>query len=201
MDYLTVAFAAQLGNGKDESADYLARRLDALGHRFIRKGFATAVKKIFCDTFHVDMDFVEKWKRVPEPPPGFDLPVRDCLILIGDGFRRMKGDLWIVEAFHGLTSHQIISDCRYYNEAVYNRDRGGVNILLWRPGHENDIQNDSEQQLVPYIKTLAARRAEGYLNDPSIPFDLFLINEGTKEDLFRKVDDLVVPLVLKRLGR
>lgn len=184
-------------------ADHLAELLaiHGAGAPWVRRGFADKVKQIFCDTHHVDLDFIERWKRVPEPPPGFDLPVRDCLILIGDGFRRMKKRVWIEEVFYNQPSHQIISDMRYVNEAVYVREMGGVAVLLWRPGHENDVANASEQELMPYVRQLAALRRDGVVNDPAVPFDLFLVNDGTLADLRRKVEGVVLPYVLDALDR
>jgi hypothetical protein len=202
MGFLTVALAGQLGSGKSALAEYLDRRLNFLtGESWVQNGFAIPVKQIFCEAFGVDNAFIERWKRIDEPPPGFDLPVRQCLILIGDGFRQMKSRVWIEHAFRNQTAHQVIFDCRYLNEATTVRELGGVSVLLWRPGHENDLPNASEQQLVPLVRELAAARVDGPVGDPNVPFDLFLVNDGSLTDLHAKVDRLVVPFVLARLGR
>lgn len=202
MSYLTIGIAGQLGSGKDTAADYLCERLNFSGDygHWIRKGFANAVKKVYMDTFGVDWDFIERWKRIPEPPPGFEKTVRESLIFIGDGFRSIKPDIWIEIAFRDLQYHQIISDVRYINEATYIREQYGLNILMWRPGHENDIQNASEQQVVPFINELRSRQSVPdcvMLNDPSFPFDMFVVNDGDVSALHDKIDTLVIPEINK----
>jgi len=200
MKYLTLGLAGQLFCGKDTAADYLCDKLNLTDHygHWIRKGFAHAVKKVFMDTFNVDWEFVEKWKRIADPPPGFIKNVRESLIFIGDGFRQMQPNIWIELAFRDLRYHQIISDVRYVNEVKKIRQEGGLSILMWRPGFENDIKNDSEQQLMPFINTLRAMKPvpEGVLDCKlDIPFDIFLVNDGSIEDLYAKIDDIVIPEV------
>lgn len=206
MKYLSIGLAGQLGCGKDTAADYLCDRLNLTGDygHWIRKGFAHAVKKVFMDTFQVDWEFVEKWKRIPEPPPGFQKNIRDSLIFIGDGFRQIQPNIWIELAFRDLRYHQIISDVRYLNEVRKINSEAGLNILMWRPGHENNLQNDSEQQLMPFVNALRELDPipEGLL-DPEldIPFDMFIINNGTVEDLYAKMDELVLPAVAQMVAR
>lgn len=202
MSYLTIGIAGQLGSGKDTTADYLCERINFGGDHghWIRKGFANAVKKVYMDTFNVDWEFVEKWKRIPTPPPGFEKTVRESLIFIGDGFRSIMPNIWIEIAFRDLKYHQIISDVRYINEASHIRKEGGFNILMWRPGHENDIQNASEQQVVPYIKKLSERKISHdcvLLMENDMPFDMFIVNDGDVNKLHNKLDKLVIPELQK----
>jgi hypothetical protein len=206
MKYLTIGLAGQLGCGKDTAADYLCDRLNLTGEHghWIRKGFAHAVKKVFMDTFQVDWEFVENWKRIREPPEGFSKNVRESLIFIGDGFRQIQPNIWIDIAFRDLRYHQIISDVRYLNEVNRIRAEGGLNILMWRPGHENDIKNDSEQQLMPFVNRLCELDPipEGLLDpDLDMPFDMFIVNNGTVEDLYAKVDELIIPEVVRMMAR
>lgn len=200
MDFRTIGVGGQLCSGKDTFADYLVTRVnlryDDPHNMWTRNAFANLVKQIFQDTFNVDRDFVEKWKRVAEPPPGFILPVRDCLIIIGDGFRKMKGEVWIENAFRHQDHHQIIADCRYVNETNAIRERQGVTILLWRPDFENDIQNASEQEYVAFVQKLKPLDFDGPIPpELDVPFDLWIRNNGSVEDLHRKVDDIVIPFV------
>ena len=201
--YLTVGIAGQLAAGKDCAADHLCDKLNLTGEHghWIRKGFAHAVKKVFMDTFQVDWEFIEKWKRIQEPPPGFIKNVRESLIFIGDGFRKMQPNIWIELAFRDQRYNQIISDVRYTNETAHIRDKGGLSILMWRPGHENTLDNDSEQQLMPFVNMLKKMKPvpEGLLDLQEIPFDMFIINDGTVEDLYAKMDELVVPQVVKMM--
>lgn len=204
--YLTIGVAGQLGSGKDVVSDYLCEKLNLnndCGY-WIRKRFAYAVKKVFMDTFNVDWDFIEKWKRISEPPPGFKKNVRESLIFIGDGFRSIVSDIWIEIVFRDMNSNQIVSDVRYLNEAEYIREQDGINILIWRPGHENNIQNGSEQSVVPYINELRNREENidcVMLNEPDFPFDMFVINDGDLLSLYEKIDKLVLPQLLRRISQ
>src|ERR1700722_11738123 len=97
-----VLFSGQHSSGKTTAANYLVKKLrERGGKQWQVAGFATGVKKIFMETFNVDADFVEKWKRIPYPPPGFLKPVRDSLIFIGDGFRQIQENVWINQALTG----------------------------------------------------------------------------------------------------
>jgi len=124
-----IGVAAQLQNGKDTLSDYLAYKLNEIYPKFYcdkeinppevvaknelkakinspywqRASFASNVKKVFCDTFDKDLDFVEKWKTNPEPPPGFSKNIRQSLQFIGDGFYSHLNSL--------LNLHRICACC------------------------------------------------------------------------------------------
>ena len=89
-----IATYAQLANGKDTLCDYLA---DALPKEktWERGAFANAVKDTYCNAFGVSREFIENWKRNPEPPPGMLMNVRKGLQFIGDGFRQIVPSIWI----------------------------------------------------------------------------------------------------------
>lgn len=207
-----VGIAAQLGNGKDTFADYLAKKLNERQCNdsvklWGRIGFAHAVKKVFMDSFDVSWDFVEEWKRKNEPPPGFDLPIRQCLQLIGDGFRKMKSNIWI-EIGLRTDRNIIISDVRYLNEAAAIREKGGLNVLLWRKGWENNDSNPSEAQIKPTVDWFVKSGMEGDVRvelpglvtlpcgimQPNL-FDFFFRNEGDIDELYRKIDELLIPAI------
>jgi len=181
--------AGQLRNGKDEIADFIASKLD-----YKRAAFASNVKRIFCETFGVDLDFVEKWKTIAEPPPGFDMPVRQALQFIGDGFRKIKSDIWVDLIFRHNPSDIVISDCRYINELKEIKKNGGWNILVYRPGFLNEDPNESEAQIKPFVLNFIAKGVEGRVKDDNENFsliDFFIINDGTLDDLHKKIDNLV----------
>ena len=59
-----IAFGGQLASGKDTAADMLYDYLEvADSHDWRRTAFAINVKKILMETFNVDWEFIEKWKR------------------------------------------------------------------------------------------------------------------------------------------
>lgn len=209
-----IGVAGQAQNGKDTVADRLVVRLNELSNiSWGRSAFAAAVKRVYCETFAVDLEFVEKWKTNPNPPPGFDMPVRQALQFIGDGFRKIKGTIWLDLAFRSQDP-VIISDVRYINEFMRIKTEGGMNIIVAHPDRLNDDPNGSEAQIRPYAQWCLDRwRGSGNSvvdlrqidweslrnNGEQIPagienFDVFICNCGTLEDLWRTVDEYVVPL-------
>ncbi len=201
--YKTICVSGQAAAAKDELVNYFVKVMNKT-EPWVKTGFAKSVKDIFCDTFGVDHDFIEKWKRIPEPPPGFLKPVRQSLQFIGDGFRQISSGVWRDIVYNKMKCHTAILDGRYFNEAQKVKESGGISILLWRPGYENDDPNPSEAQLRPLIdwyRSIYDGR-EGYLwNDISPPdnmpelrlYDLFIVNNRTLDDLFHKVDTIIIP--------
>jgi hypothetical protein len=191
---MVIGVAGQLRQGKDLASDHLARTLG-----LDRGAFATGVKQVFCEYFGVDMAFVERWKVVDEPPPGFLVSVRKSLQFIGDGFRSIKDDVWIERLFSQHPHDVAISDVRYRNELAAVRERGGINVLIYRPGFMNDDPNGSEAQIRPFVEHFLAEGREGGVTaDGDFGLvDFFLVNDGGIDDFRAKIDELVVPF-LKR---
>lgn len=185
-----IGLAGQLRQGKDMSADYLAEKLELK-----RVAFASNVKRIFCETFGVDMEFVENWKTISEPPPGFSMPVRQALQFIGDGFRKIKNDVWVDLIFRNQPDNIAISDVRYINELKEIKKNEGINILIYRPGFLNEDPNDSESQIRPFVTHFLEKGIQGrvYDNDNNFSLiDFFIINDGTLDDLYNKIDKLII---------
>jgi len=196
-----IAFAGQLQNGKDTAADYLAKELE-----WGRESFARGVKQVFMDNFTGNPEFIEEWKRKNEIPVGFNKTVRQSLQWIGDGFRGIQTDVWVNKFFDRIRAYQnigfVLSDERYVSEAQEIKKCSGMNILLYRPGFENDDPHPSESELKPLIDWCKEN-----LYDSPIPFDredmpedlkyfdFFLVNDGTIEDLYDKIDKLLIPYV------
>lgn len=203
-----ISVAAQFNSGKDEFSD---RLVDVLHRKFLhkwyRRAFALPVKEIFCQSFGVDIEFVEKWKRIPEPPPGFLMPVRQALQFIGNGYRQIKADIWIDLALRNKTRNLIISDSRYINEAKAVFAEGGVNVLLFRPGFLNHDPNPSEAELRPLVEWAHANLQEGPIDkevakggpEGLVFYDYFLLNSGTLADFQKKIETEFVPFVDKKL--
>jgi hypothetical protein len=189
---MLIGVAGQLRQGKDVAADHLAK---ALGLK--RGAFATGVKQVFCEYFGVDIAFVERWKVVDEPPPGFIMSVRKSLQFIGDGFRSIKDDVWVDRLFNHHPQDVAISDVRYRNELVAVKERGGYNILIYRPGFMNDDPNGSEAQIRPFVEHFLLIGKEGKVTargDFAL-VDFFLINDGGIDEFYAKIDELVVPFL------
>jgi hypothetical protein len=205
-----VCFSSQLGMGKDVASDYICPKLNERAKSGIwqRGAFANAVKEVYCSAFDVDRDFIEKWKRNPEPPPGMLMNIRKSLQFIGDGFRQIKGDIWIEIALRENGKQLVLSDSRYINEAKHAKIKGGINVVLYRPGFLNDDPNPSESQIKPIIEWCVRTQKEGPIvftedNLENAPvgiehYEYYLINDGSIENLYSKLDRLLIPYVERK---
>lgn len=208
-----IGVASQAQHGKDTLADRLCETLNSQSQsNWQRRAFAANVKRVFCETFGVDAAFVEEWKVKSEIPPGFDMPVRQSLQFIGDGFRKIMGTIWLDLAFRDDLP-KIISDVRYINEFTRVKAEGGLNILIGRPDRLNDDPNGSEAQIRPYIdwcfkafspttKFVDLRDVDwkNLSADAKPPegmnmFDVFIRNDGTIDELYNIVDTKLAPFV------
>jgi len=200
-----IACVGQKQNGKDSIANYIFPKLQETlpEHNWYRGAFANAVKNTFCSTFGVDREFIEEWKERDDIPPGFDMPIRKSLQFIGDGFRKIRDRIWIELAFLDEDRSPIISDGRYINEIKEVRERGGVNVLIWREGHENDDSNASESQIKPLVDWFVWTGREGVVKDFPITnlhplaeyIDIFIRNERTIGELYTKTNDIILPYI------
>lgn len=192
-----IAVFGQAAFGKDVLSNYLKENLK---NNFIweRASFADAVKRVFEESFGFDREFTEKWKRIPESPEGLELPVRQSLQLIGDGFRKIKKNIWIEIVFRDKTKNLILSDGRYLNESVHVKKNGGINILIYRKGFMNDDPNPSEAELKSKIKYFDSNYEDGPIQDEY--FDFFIRNDSTVENYYKKIDTILIPHINKRFG-
>lgn len=231
-----IGVAGQAQHGKDTLADRLAELLnkervcfdepkwqEIQKSRFdvdygktpvvwARSALASSVKRVFMDTFGVNPAFIEEWKVKSEVPPGFDLPCRQALQFIGDGFRKIRGSIWLDLCFRE-NYPKIVSDVRYVNEFTRIYEEGGLNILVGRTDKLNDDPNGSEAQIRPYVdwalknlKTqkvnqLKIARALGSELAGAPPgmemFDIFVANDGSKDDFYDEIERVVLPFVKK----
>lgn len=208
-----ITCSSQLGMGKDVLCDYLAKVLNQTDpDPWERSAFANAVKDVFERSFGVDREFIEKWKRNPECPQGMLKSVRKSLQFVGDGFRTIKDDIWIEIALRDESRKLIISDGRYIDEAKAVKSKGGISIVLYRPGFLNDDANLSEAQIRPIIEFCAEHVDEGLIDyevlakQYDVPvglehYDYYIINDGTLKDLYSKVDRILVPAVEMKYGK
>ena len=202
----SIGVAGQARMGKDVLSNYLRVKLDqSCGINFWdRTAFAFNVKKVFSKTFDVSFDFIEEWKVKSEIPPGFNSTVREGLQQIGDGFRKIKEDIWIELRFRDQFTPQIISDVRYLNEARKIREEQGLNILIGRSDMLNDDPNGSESQIRPFVAYALDNLETGPIENKDVPknlqelslFDYFIRNDDTLENLYLEADNMLVPFVL-----
>jgi len=109
--------------------------------------------------------------------------IRDLLVAHGRCRRRMDPDYWITslaKTLHLVPGRtQVITDCRYLNEATWVRARGGLLVRVVRPGFE--AANDEE-------KTSLAE-----IDKSNLPMVL-LSNHGTIDDLQKQTITAVLEI-------
>lgn len=198
-----IGVAGQFAQGKDVLADFLQTKIQG---EWTRAAFGDAVKKVFEFGFGVDRQFIEEWKRNPEPPPGLLMNIRQSLQFIGDGFRKVKDRIWIEIALKG-EENLILADCRYFNEAKTISERNGAMIVLYRPGFLNDDPNPSESQIRKIVDFCIKYVPEGPIPknlknlygdecpDEIEYYDYFFKNDGSVEDMFVKAERDLVPFL------
>ena len=161
--------------------------------QWTRGAFADAVKDTFCRAFNVDRAFIEKWKRINTPPPGFAISVRQGLQKIGEGFRQNVPDIWIEIALRDKSDNLIISDGRYINEAKAVCEKKGINVLIYRDGFLNNDSNLSEAELRPLLEYANDFLSDGEINFNNIKnfpagleyFHFFIRNDSDKESFLK----------------
>lgn len=187
-----VSCSGQANSAKGCVGNYLHQKLG-----WKQVAFADNVKKLVCDLFNIDREFIEKWKRIDMPPPKFVKTMREVLIFIGEGSRQCYPDIWIDRLFQEHTENIIINDCRYISEHKAIKDKKGLQILIWRPNYENNIDSGSEQEIMPYVNQLK-HHPEGKLENNA--FDFWLINNQDLSSFYKKIDTLILPYIKKHFN-
>lgn len=204
-----ISIFGQLMAGKDTLADDLVLSLNKSNDvLWERSAFANAVKDAFCSAFGVDREFIEKWKRINEPPVGMLMPVRQALQFIGDGYRQIVSDIWIQIALRDESKNLIISDGRYINEAKHVKSKGGITVLVYRDGFLNNDPNPSESQLRPLLEYAKEYLSDGKINQRNLKnapegleyFDVFVRNDTDRFGFINKAKGIILPMVKEIYG-
>ena len=109
---------------------------------------------------------------------------RDLLVFWGRKRRQINKDYWITQLERDMDFHPkrnrraVISDVRYMNEVNWVQEQGGKVIWIHRPGYQPT--NEEENMSFDVIR----QQAWDIIN---------LDNNGTIEELHKKVLDIVAP--------
>lgn len=182
-----VALLGQKRNGKDTVADYLVNN-----YGFVRYGFADPIKEGARHMFDLsDEQLYGDLKEVVDPRWGvtprqilmvmgtelsqFDLPKHLPAMAekIGYGGRAIwvyRFKLWYEK---NPGAKVILSDCRFIHEAEMIMGMKGRVWKIQRPGWENSSDHPSEREIA-----LA-------------PYERLIINDGSLEDLYEKLERLM----------
>lgn len=209
-DWPVVCMVAQKRNGKGEAAEYLTRRLNekclemGAGKMMWRqKGFSDPIKNMVGRFFGLTREFIEEWKSREEKPEGFKMNMRQALVLLANSFREVREEVWIENLFKEISQPTVINDGRFPLELNMAKEYGAINILVWRPGYENSDEAEAEiREVVNYFKNKLPMggKVEKDLIGSGIPMgasavDFFVVNDGNLEDFYKKLEELVLPLI------
>jgi hypothetical protein len=202
-----------IGSGKDTIADYLTNF-----HGFRRESFANTLKDAVSYVFGWDRTMLEgrtkqarEWREQVDPwwanrlnMP--DLTPRLMLQLWGTEVcrRGFHDDIWIASLENKLrtsTDNVVISDCRFPNEIKSIRDAGG--IIVWVKRGELPAwydwaasSNAGERGNLTWATSKTKLEKAGIHASETAwvgtKFDAVLDNNGSIDDLFEQVKDLVL---------
>ena len=201
-----------IGSGKDTIADYLVNF-----HEFRRESFANTLKDAVAAVFGWDRTLLEgrtkqarEWREQVDPwwanrlnlP---DLTPRWVLQYWGTEVCRkaFHDDIWIASLENKLRNSEdniVISDCRFPNEIKSIKDAGGIVIRVKR-GDEPEWYKDAADmnagdRCLNYALAKSRMSKLGIHASETAwvgtKFDVIIDNNGTIDDLFNQVKNLVL---------
>ena len=201
-----------IGSGKDTIADYLVNF-----HGFRRESFANSLKDAVAQVFGWDRTMLEgrtkqsrEWREKRDEwwteRLGREVTPRLMLQLWGTEVcrRGFHDDIWIASLENKLrnsTDDIVISDCRFPNEIKSIKDAGGIIVWVKRgelPEWYQDAVNANRGENGNFSWATSRSRLEKLGIHASetawvgTNFDAVLNNDGSIDDLFAKVKDLVL---------
>jgi hypothetical protein len=177
-----IALAGKAGAGKDTIGDFLN-----IKYSYEKFSFAHPIRQIAKIAMNLNDDQVYNRDLYNEPVEGFpNITLRRTLQVIGtEMFRDMiDRDIWcknLISRVKNSDSNLIyISDVRFPNELEYIKNNFNENCLflkVTRDGYDGNVGSKGHE-------------SEAY----DIPCDLTITNNGTLEDLYSKVADLITTI-------
>jgi len=210
-DTMIIGVCGFIGSGKDTIADYLTNF-----HGFRRESFANSLKDAVSMVFGWDRTMLEgrtkqarEWREQVDPwwserlgMP--DLTPRWVLQYWGTEVCRngFHDDMWIAALENKLrnsTDDIVISDCRFPNEIKSIKDAGGIVIRVKRgpePEWYKDAVNANEGKgnMSWMLSTERLKKLGIHASETAwvgTKFDYVLSNDGTIDELFHHVKNLV----------
>jgi len=195
-----------IGSGKDTVSDYLVNFKE-----FRRESFANTLKDAVASVFGWDRTMLEgrtkearEWREQVDPwwAERLAMPTltpRWILQYWGTEVcrRGFHDDIWIASLENKLRNSKdsiVISDCRFPNEIQSIKDAGGVVVWVKRGELPSWYQtaidaNRGSNEALNEMKTLKIHASEWAWVDTKFDYDIS--NDGTIEDLYKKVELIV----------
>ena len=197
---MIIAISGLIGSGKDTVADYLVNL-----HEFRRESFAGNLKNAMCEIFGWDREMLEgrskssrewreqvdEWwaKRLNMP----HLTPRWILQHVGTDVIRghFHDDMWLASLENKLRKTDddiVISDVRFKNEVKMLKDLGAVCVEVTRGDRPGWYQHAIDGE-IKKLETLKVHRSE--YDWIGTEFDAVIDNNGTLDELYKQVEDLI----------
>lgn len=188
MNRKLVCIFGAMGAGKTTFAKMLKQHLDFPPVRFVDysdpsiwalRSFAFPGKLMVANVMGVDMEFIEKWKNIPQCPPGWLKPVRLVLQEAISYWRSVNPDIWTDRALRKCEKYPglIIDDGRYESEWNAVNAIGGFCIYLFNP-HKPYDKHECEHESEAFANSMRRNLLDIPLNTHRV-----VMNGGTLDDL------------------
>lgn len=210
---MIIGICGFIGSGKDTIADYLVNI-----HQFRRESFANTLKDAVAAVFGWDRTMLEgrtkqarEWREQVDPwwSQRLNQAITPRWILQYWGTevcrKGFHDDIWIASLENKLRTSQddvVISDCRFPNEIKAIRDQGGVVLRVVRgpepEWYDAAVAVNTGPKHAAW--SLSKNRLEKYNIHASetawvgTDFDAVLDNNGTLDQLYQQVNDLLQDL-------
>ena len=194
---MLIGICGLIGSGKDTVAERLVNE-----HGYKRDSFAKSLKDAVASMFNWDRDMLEgrgessrHWREQPDKfwSERFGREVSPRTILQQFGTEVMRGQMydgiWLdscMGRYRGQNT--VIADTRFPNEIKTIKAHGGKIILVKRGQDPDWFTSYVEGNIIP-----TGIHSSEYLWAKS-EFDFTINNDGTKEELYKKIDDLIIGL-------
>ena len=172
-----IGLAGKAGTGKDTVADYLWEKEGA-----IKIAFADALRAAACSIFGLGQcNFTDRELKEAENDYWGMSPRRMLQLLGTEATKPVFGEhIWLKRWFLSYsavrdTDHVVVPDVRFDVEAGAIRRLGGTIVHIVRPGV--GLSGDS----ATHVSEAGIELGDG---------DLYLLNDGTVQDLYHKVDQI-----------
>jgi len=192
---MLIGVVGLINSGKGTVSDRLVTK-----HNFIKDSFAKSLKDAVASMFNWDRKMLEgdtkssrDWREQPDKfwSEKFNKPVTPRWVLQYFGTEVMRGQMYDgiwVDSCMGRYKGQktVIADVRFPNEVRQIRAKGGYIIRVKRGQDPEWFVNYIEGNIEPqgiHCSEYAWANEE---------FDLTIENNGTKQELYTKVDELII---------
>jgi hypothetical protein len=186
---MLIGIVGLIGSGKDTVAERLVEK-----HGYIKDSFAKSLKDAVAAMFNWDRDMLEgdtvssrHWREQADPfwSQRLGKSVTPRWVLQHFGTEVMRGHMydgiWLDSCMGRYKGQNtVISDTRFINEIKTIKENGGIIVCVKRGE-------------LPTKKTMQEKGAHQSEWDwLEQDYDIVIENNGTLEDLYNKIDDLIV---------